>query len=240
VHGGGPQIGSLLEQLSIESKFVDGMRVTDSQTMDVVEMVLGGTINKEIVNLISNAGGKAFGVTGKDGQLIRAKKLRVSHKTPEMSAPEIIDIGHVGEVESVNKAVIDMLVDSGFIPVIAPIGVGADGSSYNINADLVAGKIAEVLGAEKLMLLTNVAGLQDKQGQILTGLSVADVDDLISDGTIYGGMLPKIRCALDAVKSGVPYAHIVDGRVEHAVMLEIFTDEGVGTLITNQELAGVS
>ena len=240
VHGGGPQIGSLLEQLSIESKFVDGMRVTDSQTMDVVEMVLGGTINKEIVNLISNAGGKAFGVTGKDGQLIRAKKLRVSHKTPEMSAPEIIDIGHVGEVESVNKGVIDMLVDSGFIPVIAPIGVGADGSSYNINADLVAGKIAEVLGAEKLMLLTNVAGLQDKQGQILTGLSVADVDDLISDGTIYGGMLPKIRCALDAVKSGVPYAHIVDGRVEHAVMLEIFTDEGVGTLITNQELAGVS
>ncbi len=240
VHGGGPQIGSLLEQLSIESKFVDGMRVTDSQTMDVVEMVLGATINKEIVNLISNAGGRAFGVTGKDGQLIRAKKLRVSHKTPEMSAPEIIDIGHVGEVESVNKAVIDMLVDSGFIPVIAPIGVGEDGSSYNINADLVAGKIAEVLKAEKLMLLTNVAGLQDKQGDILTGLSVADVDSLISDGTIYGGMLPKIRCALDAVNSGVPYAHIIDGRVEHAVMLEIFTDVGVGTLITNQELAGVS
>lgn len=240
VHGGGPQIGSLLEQLSIESKFVDGMRVTDSQTMDVVEMVLGATINKEIVNLISNAGGRAFGVTGKDGQLIRAKKLRVSHKTPEMSAPEIIDIGHVGEVESVNKAVIDMLVDSGFIPVIAPIGVGEDGSSYNINADLVAGKIAEVLKAEKLMLLTNVSGLQDKQGDILTGLSVADVDSLISDGTIYGGMLPKIRCALDAVNSGVPYAHIIDGRVEHAVMLEIFTDVGVGTLITNQELAGVS
>lgn len=240
VHGGGPQIGSLLEQLSIESKFVDGMRVTDSQTMDVVEMVLGATINKEIVNLISNAGGRAFGVTGKDGQLIRAKKLRVSHKTPEMSAPEIIDIGHVGEVESVNKAVIDMLVDSGFIPVIAPIGVGEDGSSYNINADLVAGKIAEVLKAEKLMLLTNVAGLQDKQGDILTGLSVANVDSLISDGTIYGGMLPKIRCALDAVNSGVPYAHIIDGRVEHAVMLEIFTDVGVGTLITNQELAGVS
>ena len=235
VHGGGPQIGSLLEQLSIESRFVDGMRVTDSQTMDVVEMVLGATINKEIVNLIGSAGGRAFGVTGKDGQLIRAKKLKVSHQTPEMSVPEIIDIGHVGEVESINKSVIDMLVQGDFIPVIAPIGVGADGASYNINADLVAGKVAEVLEAEKLILLTNVAGLQDKQGEILTGLSVSRVDQLIEDGTIYGGMLPKIRCALDAVKSGVPCAHIIDGRVDHAVMLEIFTDEGVGTLITNQE-----
>ena len=235
VHGGGPQIGSLLEQLSIESRFVDGMCVTDSQTMDVVEMVLGATINKEIVNLIGSAGGRAFGVTGKDGQLIRANKLKVSHQTPEMSVPEIIDIGHVGEVESINKSVIDMLVQGDFIPVIAPIGVGADGASYNINADLVAGKVAEVLEAEKLILLTNVAGLQDKQGEILTGLSVSRVDQLIEDGTIYGGMLPKIRCALDAVKSGVPCAHIIDGRVDHAVMLEIFTDEGVGTLITNQE-----
>ena len=239
VHGGGPQIGQLLEQLSIESKFVNGMRVTDSQTMDVVEMVLGATINKEIVNLISNAGGKAFGITGKDGRLIRAKKLVTSHQTPEMTAPKIIDIGQVGEVESIDKSVIDMLLKGNFIPVIAPIGVGSDGASYNINADLVAGKVAEVLMAEKLMLLTNVAGLQDKQGEILTGLSVKLVDQLIADGTIYGGMLPKIQCALDAVKSGVSSAHIIDGRVEHAVMLEIFTDEGVGTLITNHHASGV-
>ena len=239
VHGGGPQIGDLLERLSIKSEFVDGMRVTDDKTMDVVEMVLGGTINKEIVNLISSAGGRAFGVTGKDGQLIRAKKMVVSHKTPEMSVTEIIDIGHVGEVESINKSVIDMLVQGGFIPVIAPIGVGSDGTSYNINADLVAGKVAEVLKAEKLMLLTNVTGLQDSQGKVLTGLSVQHVDDLIADGTIYGGMLPKIKCALNAVKSGVPCAHIIDGRVDHAVMLELFTDEGVGTLITNQTMTGV-
>lgn len=235
VHGGGPQIGELLERLSIESKFVDGMRVTDGKTMDVVEMVLGATVNKEIVNMISAAGGRAFGVTGKDGQLIKAKKLVVSHKTPEMDVPEIVDIGHVGEVASINKSVIDMLVNSGFIPVIAPIGVGSDGASYNINADLVAGKVAEVLDAEKLILLTNVAGLKDKSGEILTGLTTARVNELIADSTIYGGMLPKIRCALDAVKSGVNSAHIIDGRVEHAVMLEIFTDEGVGTLITNQE-----
>jgi acetylglutamate kinase len=235
VHGGGPQIGELLNRLSIESNFIDGMRVTDSKTMDVVEMVLGATVNKEIVNMISAAGGRAFGVTGKDGQLIKAKKLVVSHKTPEMEVPEIIDIGHVGEVASINKSVIDMLVNSGFIPVIAPIGVGADGASYNINADLVAGKVAEVLNAEKLILLTNVAGLKDKSGEILTGLTTDRVNELIADETIYGGMLPKIRCALDAVKSGVSTAHIIDGRVEHAVMLEIFTDEGVGTLITNQE-----
>ena len=235
VHGGGPQIGELLDRLSIKSEFVDGMRVTDSKTMDVVEMVLGATVNKEIVNMISAAGGKAFGVTGKDGQLIKAKKLIVSHKTPEMEVPEIIDIGHVGEVASINKSVIDMLVNSGFIPVIAPIGVGSDGASYNINADLVAGKVAEVLDAEKLILLTNVAGLKDKSGEILTGLTTSRVNELIADETIYGGMLPKIGCALDAVKSGVSSAHIIDGRVEHAVMLEIFTDEGVGTLITNQE-----
>ena len=235
VHGGGPQIGQLLDKLSIETKFVNGMRVTDSKTMDAVEMVLGGTINKEIVNLISSAGGRAFGVTGKDGRLIKAKKLVVSQKTPEMSVPEIIDIGHVGDVESIDKSVIDMLLKSNYIPVIAPIGVGTDGASYNINADLVAGRVASVLNAEKLMLLTNVAGLQDKQGEILTGLTVNLVDELIEDGTIYGGMLPKIQCALDAVNSGVAAAHIIDGRVDHAVMLELFTDEGVGTLITNQK-----
>lgn len=234
VHGGGPQIGDLLKKLNIESSFVDGMRVTDSQTMDVVEMVLGGTVNKQIVSLINSNGGQAIGVTGKDGNLIQARKLSVTRKTPGMSAPEIIDIGHVGEVKSINRKVIDLLVQSDFIPVIAPIGVGADGASYNINADLVAGKVAEVLQAEKLMLLTNVSGLQDKQGQVLTGLSTARVDELIADGTIYGGMLPKIQCALDAVKSGVASAHIVDGRVPHAVLLEIFTDAGVGTLITNQ------
>ena len=236
VHGGGPQIGSLLEQLKIESHFINGMRVTDSKTMDVVEMVLGGMVNKEIVGLINSAGGKAIGLTGKDGELLRARKLKVKHKTPEMEAPEIIDIGHVGEVESVNVKVLEMLENSDFIPVIAPIGVGEDGHAYNINADLVAGKVAEVLRAEKLMLLTNIAGLLDKNGKVLTGLTTAQVDELIADGTIYGGMLPKIDCALSAVKSGVRSAHIIDGRVEHACMLEIFTDEGVGTLITNKAL----
>lgn len=239
VHGGGPQIGKLLEQLQIESHFVNGMRVTDSKTMDVVEMVLGGMVNKEIVGLINSAGGKAIGLTGKDGELLRARKLRVRHKTPEMEAPEIIDIGHVGEVESVNVKVLHMLENSDFIPVIAPIGVGADGHAYNINADLVAGKVAEVLLAEKLILLTNIAGLLDKQGNVLTGLSTAQVDALIEDGTIYGGMLPKIDCALSAVKSGVNTAHIIDGRVEHACMLEIFTNEGVGTLITNKSLSAL-
>jgi acetylglutamate kinase len=235
VHGGGPQIGELLQKLDIKSEFINGMRVTDSATMDVVEMVLGGTVNKQIVSLINRNGGQAIGITGKDGQLIRARKLSFTRKSPEMLEPEIIDIGHVGEVSSVNTSVIDMLINSDFIPVIAPIGVGEDGASYNINADLVAGKIAEVLRAEKLMLLTNVAGLQDKQGNVLTGLTTAQVDDLIADGTIYGGMLPKIDCALDAVKCGVNSAHIIDGRVEHAVLLEIFTDAGVGTLITNSK-----
>ncbi|MEP3856825.1 acetylglutamate kinase [uncultured Porticoccus sp.] len=234
IHGGGPQIGELLARLQIESHFVNGMRVTDSKTMDVVEMVLGGGVNKEIVNLIHHAGGKAVGITGKDGQLIKARKLKVSRHTPEMEAPEIIDIGHVGEVESVNTGVIDMLTNSDFIPVIAPIGVDSEGNSYNINADLVAGKIAEVLKAEKLILLTNVAGLQDKNGEVLTGLSTRQVDELIADGTIYGGMLPKIRCALDAVKGGARTAHIIDGRVNHATLLEIFTDLGVGTLITDE------
>ena len=237
VHGGGPQIGDLLKKLNIESSFVDGMRVTDSETMDVVEMVLGGTVNKQIVSLINRNGGQAIGITGKDGNLIHARKLSVSRKSPSysqgMRATEIIDIGHVGEVKSINRKVIDLLMQSDFIPVIAPIGVGEDGATYNINADLVAGKVAEILQAEKLMLLTNVAGLQDKQGQTLTGLTTARVDELIADGTIYGGMLPKIQCALDAVKGGVASAHIVDGRVAHAVLLEIFTDAGVGTLITN-------
>lgn len=239
VHGGGPQIGDLLKRLNIKSEFVQGMRVTDSETMDVVEMVLGATVNKQIVSLINGAGGQAIGVTGKDGHLIQARKLILSRNlSPEekanVNASEIIDIGHVGEVKSINRAVIDLLVQSDFIPVIAPIGVGDDGASYNINADLVAGKIAEVLQAEKLMLLSNVAGLQDKNGEVLTGLTTSRVDELIADGTIYGGMLPKIHCALDAVKSGVASAHIVDGRVPHAVLLEIFTDVGVGTLITGR------
>ncbi len=235
VHGGGPQIGDLLKKLSIDSHFVDGMRVTDSETMDVVEMVLGATVNKQIVSLINRNGGQAIGITGKDGNLINAEKMTVTRNSPDMTAPEIMDIGHVGRVKTINRAVIDVLVAGDFIPVIAPIGVSPDGTSYNINADLVAGKIAEVLQAEKLMLLTNVAGLQDKKGEVLTGLSTQLVDELIADGTIYGGMLPKIQCALDAVKSGVASAHIIDGRVSHAVLLEIFTDEGVGTLISNTQ-----
>ncbi len=234
VHGGGPQIGDLLKKIGKESRFVDGMRVTDSETMDVVEMVLGGLVNKDIVNLINNNGGRAVGLTGKDGQLIRAKKLTITRSSPELKEPEIIDIGHVGEVEKVNTDVVDMLVKSDFIPVIAPIGVGEDGASYNINADLVAGKVAEALNAEKLMLLTNTAGLLDKSGKVLTGLSPAEVDALIADGTIYGGMLPKINCALSAVNNGVTSSHIIDGRVPHAVLLEIFTDAGVGTLITRK------
>ena len=239
VHGGGPQINELLDKLNIQAEFIDGMRVTDSATMDVVEMVLGGSLNKQIVNLINHNGGKAIGITGKDGQLITAKKLTLtngkdSSVQAQLEEPEIIDIGHVGEVKYIRVEVIDTLVKGGFIPVIAPIAAGEDGSSYNINADLVAGKIAEVLNAEKLMLLTNVPGLQDKAGKVLTGLSTGQVDQLIADGTVYGGMLPKIRCALDAVKSGVNSAHIIDGRVAHAVLLEVFTNEGVGTLITDR------
>lgn len=234
VHGGGPQIGALLEKLNIHTEFVDGMRVTDAQTMDVVEMVLGGSVNKEIVSSINRNGGKAIGVTGKDGQLIRARQLKVTRHSPELEAPEIIDIGHVGEVDQIDTEVLNLILGSHFIPVIAPIGVDREGNSYNINADLVAGKLAEVMRAEKLMLLTNVAGLLDKQGNILTGLSTGEVDALIEDGTIHGGMLPKISCALDAVKSGVASSHIIDGRVPHAVLLEIFTNQGIGTLITNR------
>jgi len=235
VHGGGPQIGNLLERLGKESKFIDGMRVTDRETMDVVQMVLGGLVNKEIVSLINQHGGKAVGLTGKDADFIRARQLKFKRNAPEMNTPEIIDIGHVGEIEQINGEIVDMLVHGDFIPVIAPIGVGEDGQSYNINADVVAGKLAECLKAEKLVLLTNTPGLLDKEGAVLTGLSSARVDELIADGTIYGGMLPKIRCALDAVHAGVRSAHIIDGRVEHALLLEIFTNEGVGTLIQNAE-----
>lgn len=232
VHGGGPQIARLLERLGKPSEFIQGIRVTDSETMDVVEMVLGGLVNKNIVNLINQHGGSAVGLTGKDGDLIRARKLQLTNTSSDSKTPELLDLGdHVGEVTSIDTSVVDMLVRGNFIPVIAPVGVGDDGQSYNINADLVAGKLAQVLTAEKLILLTNTPGLLDKEGHLLTGLSAEHVDRLIADGTIHGGMLPKIGCALDAVNSGVKAAHIIDGRVQHAVLLEIFTDEGVGTLI---------
>lgn len=231
VHGGGPQIGELLAKLGKSTEFVDGMRVTDSETMDVVEMVLGGLVNKDIVNLINQNGGKAVGLTGKDGDFIRAKKIQQRQSSSEAQPSEIIDLGYVGEVSSIDPAVVDMLGRSDFIPVIAPIGVGEDGRSYNINADLVAGRLAEVLKAEKLILLTNTAGILDKQENLLTGLSLQDIDDLIIDGTISGGMIPKTRCATDALKGGVNSVHIIDGRVDHAVLLELFTDQGVGTLL---------
>jgi acetylglutamate kinase len=231
VHGGGPQIGQLLERIGKESKFVDGMRVTDSETMDVVEMVLGGLVNKSIVSLINKNGGRAVGLTGKDGGLIRAKKMHITRKTPDLETSEIIDLGHVGEITSIDPSLIVTLDQGDFIPVIAPIGVGDSAMSYNINADLVAGKIASVLGAEKLLLLTNTPGILSKDQKILTGLDVNDVNKLKEDGTIHGGMLPKVDCALEAVNSGVKTAHIIDGRVEHAVLLELLTDKGVGTLI---------
>ncbi len=231
VHGGGPQISSLLKRIGKESRFVDGMRVTDSETMDVVEMVLGGLVNKEIVNNINRHGGCAVGLTGKDGDLIHARKLTITRQSPDLKAPEIIDIGHVGEVASIDKSIVETLTRGHFIPVIAPIGVGPDGQSYNINADLVAGKVAEVLRAEKLMLLTDTTGVLDQDGKLLTGLDARRVQTLIDDGTIHGGMLPKIACALDAVRGGVKAAHIIDGRIEHAVLVELFTDAGIGTLI---------
>ena len=231
VHGGGPQIGQLLERIGKESRFINGMRVTDRETMDVVEMVLGGLVNKSIVSLINHNGGHAVGLTGKDGGLIRARKMEIERASPELDVPEIIDLGHVGEVTAIDPAIVDTLDHGNFIPVIAPIGVGQDQVSYNINADLVAGKLATVLGAEKLLLLTNTAGILDEDGNVLTGLKTADINALIADGTIHGGMLPKVNCALDAVNSGVKTSHIIDGRVEHAVMLELLTDEGVGTLI---------
>ncbi|THF65997.1 MAG: acetylglutamate kinase, partial [Methylophaga nitratireducenticrescens] len=232
VHGGGPQIGQLLAKIGKESEFINGMRVTDTETMDIVEMVLGGQVNKSIVNLINNHGGRAVGLTGKDGSLIFAEKMKfASADDLSEDSPEMIDLGFVGRVTSIDTSVIDMLIHSDFIPVIAPIGVGQDGQSYNINADLVAGKIAEVLQAEKLILLTNTPGLLDADGKLLTGLNAKQVNDLIASGVIYGGMLPKIGCALDAVQAGVTSSHIIDGRVQHAVLLEMFTDEGVGTLI---------
>jgi acetylglutamate kinase len=231
VHGGGPQIGELLKRIGKESEFVQGMRVTDRETMDVVEMVLGGLVNKSIVTMINQHGGRAVGLTGKDGGLIRAKKMTITRDREDLNEPEIIDLGHVGDVNTIDPSVVAMLDDDDFIPVIAPIGVGEDGASYNINADLVAGKLASVLNAEKLLLLTNTPGILDQQGKLLTGLDARQVDGYIEDGTIHGGMLPKVSCALDAVKSGVRMAHIIDGRVPHAVLLELFTDEGVGTLM---------
>ncbi|MHB8472926.1 MAG: acetylglutamate kinase [Gammaproteobacteria bacterium] len=228
VHGGGPQIGEHLKRIGKPSEFVQGMRVTDGETMDIVEMVLGGLVNKEIVTLINLQGGAAVGLTGKDGMLIRARKLSLEQAD---GAP--VDIGYVGDVDSIDPTIIETLTRSNFIPVIAPVGVGPEGRSYNINADLVAGRLAAVLRAEKLILLTNIRGLLDKQENLLSGLSATQVDALIADGTIHGGMLPKIRCALGAVQSGVKAAHIIDGRVAHAVLLELFTDEGVGTLIKN-------
>lgn len=232
VHGGGPQIGKLLERIGKKSEFVQGMRVTDRETMDVVEMVLGGLVNKDIVNLINQHGGRAVGLTGKDGMLIRAKKMTLTRPAEDTKLPpEIIDIGHVGDVQSIDPELVSLLDTGDFIPVIAPVGVGEDGQTYNINADVVAGKLAITLKAEKLVLLTNTTGVLDKQGGLLTGLTSAVVKGYIADGTISGGMLPKVNYALDAVASGVRTAHIIDGRVPHALLLEIFTDKGVGTLI---------
>ena len=234
VHGGGPQIGELLGRLDIPTRFIDGMRVTDAATMDVVQMVLGGLVNKDIVSLLNGAGGRAVGITGKDADLIRARKMtleRRDHLPDGVGVPEIIDIGHVGEVAHVNRSLLDTLMETGFIPVIAPVGVGPDGESYNINADYVASAVAVRLSAEKLVLLTNTAGILDAEGDTLTGLSRADAEQLITDGTVVGGMLPKVNCALDAIDNGVGTAHIIDGRVPHALLLEVLTDGGVGTLI---------
>ena len=228
VHGGGPQINEMLDKLGKKGEFIQGMRVTDEETMDIVEMVLGGHVNKEIVNLINQKGGKAVGLTGQDGNFIHAKKLLMaSLSNPE----EMIDVGQVGDITRIDPSIINFLDSGDFIPVIAPIGVGPDGETYNINADVVAGKLAEVLGAEKLILLTNTPGVLDKKGNLLTGLTPKQIDDLVEDGTLSGGMLPKIGSALDAARSGVKSVHIIDGRVEHALLLEVLTDEGVGTLI---------
>jgi acetylglutamate kinase len=230
VHGGGPQINDLLRRVGKKGEFIQGMRVTDAETMDVVEMVLGGQVNKDIVSLINQQGGRAVGLTGKDGGLIRARKLKVRGAN---GPDDLVDIGQVGEVEAIDPEIVTVLQTRGFIPVIAPLGVGANGEAFNINADLVAGKVAEVLRAEKLIVLTNTPGVLDRDGNLLTGLTAARVDELFADVTISGGMLPKISSVLDAVKNGVTSCHIIDGRVEHAVLLEILTDEGVGTLIRN-------
>jgi acetylglutamate kinase len=231
VHGGGPQIEDLLKRVGKQGTFIQGMRVTDEETMDIVEMVLGGQVNKEIVNLINQAGGKAVGLTGQDGNFIRAKKLLLPNKD---NPAEMIDIGQVGDITSIDPSIISFLDTGDFIPVIAPIGVGPEGETYNINADVVAGKVAEVLGAEKLVLLTNTPGVLDKAGKLLTGITPKDIDAMVADGTLSGGMLPKIGSALDAARSGVKSVHIIDGRVEHALLLEILTDEGVGTLIKSK------
>ncbi len=228
VHGGGPQINEMLDKLGKKGEFIQGMRVTDEETMDIVEMVLGGQVNKEIVNLINRKGGKAVGLTGQDGNFIHAEKLLMANiDNPE----EMIDVGQVGDITKIDPSIINFLDSGDFIPVIAPIGVGPDGETYNINADVVAGKLAEILGAEKLILLTNTPGVLDKDGNLLTGLTPKQIDDLVEDGTLSGGMLPKISSALDAARSGVKSVHIIDGRVEHALLLEVLTDDGVGTLI---------
>ncbi|CAM4060412.1 acetylglutamate kinase [Psychrobacter arenosus] len=239
VHGGGPQVDNLLKELGRQSDRIDGMRVTDKATMDVVEMVLGGSVNKSIVSLISKHGGRAIGLTGKDANLIQAKKLLMNKTDAEGNVKEI-DLGYVGEVVSVNKEVIMMLINSNFIPVIAPLGVDSEGNTYNINADLVAGKVAEFLQAEKLLLLTNIKGVLGRDGEVVTGLTPKKVDELIKEEVISGGMIPKIQCALDAVRSGVKSAVIVDGRVPNATLLEIFTNEGVGTLISRDLDAALS
>ena len=228
VHGGGPQIGALLQKIGKQSEFIQGMRVTDDETLDVVEMVLGGLVNQEIVTLINKAGGKAVGLTGKDGNFIHARQLKIPSKENKKKK---IDIGLVGEVVRVDTGIIDLLDTEDFIPVIAPLGVDERGVAYNINADVVAGKIAIALQAEKLILLTNTTGVLDKNGKVVTGLTASKVKEMIEDGSISGGMLPKVECALDAVKNGVKNAHIIDGRVSHALLLEVLTNAGVGTLI---------
>ena len=235
VHGGGPQIGKVLQAMKIKSHFIQGMRVTDSATMDVVEMVLGGKVNKEIVSNINQHGGKAVGLSGKDGGLIQARKLEMTAINPDSLTPEIIDVGMVGEVELVNPKVINALEESNFIPVIAPIGAGINGETYNINADLVAGRIAGALKAEKLILLTDIEGVKDQQGKLISTIDIQRVPDLINDGTISGGMIPKLNCCVDAIEEGVKKAHIIDGRMEHACLLEIFTDKGIGTAVARYD-----
>ena len=231
VHGGGPQIAKLLEKIGKKTEFVNGMRVTDDETMDVVEMVLGGLVNKEIVNLINSSGGRAIGLTGKDGELLRAKKLSPNNADSSTKVSEIIDLGHVGEVSSVNKDLLNFFTDGDFLPIIAPIGVGDEGRSYNINADLVAGKVAEAVRAEKLILMTNTQGVLDGDGALVSTATSGLIKNLINAGVISDGMLPKINSALSAIENGVSRAHIIDGRVCHALLLEIFTNEGIGTLI---------
>lgn len=231
VHGGGPQIGKVLEAMQIKSEFIQGMRVTDSETMDVVEMVLGGKVNKEIVTNINLHGGKAVGITGKDGNLLKARKLEMTAVNPDTLTPEIIDIGMVGEVESIDPTIIRSLEESNFIPVIAPIGGGLNGETYNINADLVAGRIAGALKAEKLILLTDIEGVKDKQGKLISTIDIQRVPDLINNGTISGGMIPKVNCCVEAIEAGVDKTHIIDGRMQHACLLEMFTDKGIGTAV---------